>query len=146
MQNQSIIKPTKFFAFIISIVMAFDGFSALAFGGLYLFISMISDPADFKIETKYAIVHQGEFVAFLTFLYLVICYLSPIYWAKGKMLSSYIMLGLALLHLAGFSYLFRFRDEFNMFTYLFYGSLISNLSLLAIVVFTQIEARFFMKQ
>ncbi len=40
---------------------------------------------------------MGEIVAAMTFLYLVICIIAPIYWRKGKRIWVYIVLGLGLI-------------------------------------------------
>lgn len=142
MQIQPIIKPTKPFVVIAFVAMAFDGFSALAFGGLYLLASLLADPVDFKVETKDAIVAQGTFVAGLTVLYLIVCLLSANYWAKGKTFLGYVLLCLGVMHLVLFSYLFQFRNEAEMLTYIFYGSLLLNVSLLGIAAFTKFEGKF----
>lgn len=141
MQNQNTIKPTKLASFFVSIILVFDGFSSLAFGLFYFVIAGLSDPVDFNAEVKNAIVRQGEIVALLTLVYLVLCVISIIFWQKGKRNWNYIILGLGLIHMVGSSYLFTFRDEFDFFAYLFYGSLSMNLILLAIIIFEKIKSK-----
>jgi hypothetical protein len=134
MQNQNIVKPTKLAAFFVSISLVLDGFSTLAFGLLYFFITASSDPIDFNMEAKNAAVRQGEIGAFLTFVYLVLCVISIVFWQQGKRNWNYIILGLGLIHIIGSSYLFTFRDEIDFFAYLFYGSIPINIILLAIII------------
>jgi len=105
MQNQNTIKPTKLASFFVSIILVLDGFSTLAFGLFYFVIARLSDPVDFSVETKDVIVRQGEIVALLTFVYLVLCFISLVFWQKGKHNWNYIILGLGLIHLVGSSYL-----------------------------------------
>ena len=146
MQNQTSLKSNQLTSFFASIAMIFDGISTLFFGGLFWVISGLSDPLDFSVATKDAIMFRANLMLLLTFAYLIVCFISLNYWKKGKHFWAYVILILGLSNLAGYSYLFIVdRNEFNVFTYLFWGSLILNLPLVAFIVYNEIKLKFTIK-
>jgi hypothetical protein len=145
MQNQNTRIPTKWTSSIVSIILILDGFSTLALGLLFFIISGLGDPVDFSVEIKDANVRRGELVALLTFVYLVTCFISLIYWKKGKQVWRYIILGLGLIPIVWSIILFIYRDaftllvtpsdEFDSVTYLLIGSFLINILLGVLVIF-----------
>lgn len=145
MKNQNTHLPTKWTAIIVSIILTLDGFSTLALGLLFFILSGIGDPVDFNIETKEANVRRGEIVALLTLLYLVMCFISMIFWRRGKQVWRYFILGLGLIPIVWsmilinyrdvFTSLFNVRDDNYIFTYLFIGTFVINILLGVLVIF-----------
>ena len=83
--------PAKWTTFIVSIILILDGFSTLALGLLFFLISGLGDPVDFNVKIKEANVRRGEIVALFTLAYLVMCFISMIFWKKGKQVWRYII-------------------------------------------------------
>jgi hypothetical protein len=132
--------PTNLSSFLVTVVILMDGFSMLAFGFFYLLISGMADYFD-NLEAKEAMLRQGEVVAALSFVYIFICLISLVYWHFRKQFWNYVILGLGLFHLAVFSYLMTFDNEFNILVFLFYISLVGNLLLLVIIMFGKIKSK-----
>jgi hypothetical protein len=133
MQNKNTIIKI-FSSFLVWIIVILDGLSIFAFGLFGLVIAGIADPGPDGAYSKDALFFWTGSIALLSFIYLVVCFISLIFWQKGKRNWGYVILGLGLIHLAGSSYLFNFRDAFDFIVTLFYGSLIMNLLLLAIII------------
>jgi hypothetical protein len=143
MQNRTSLKPNKLTSFFVSIAMIFDGISTLFFGGLFWVISGLADPV---FDTKETIMLRGNLMLLLTFAYLIVCFISLNYWKKGKHFWAYVILILGLSNLAGYSYLFAVsRAEFDFFIYLFFGSLILNLPLVAFILYNEIKSKITIK-
>ncbi len=105
--NQNASKPTRLTSIFVSIFMVVDGFSALAFGLLCFVVTALGGPPapgdNSRIEL--GIVFLGIIVPLLCFGYLVMCFISLVYWLKGKRVCQYCVQGLGLIHLVGSVYL-----------------------------------------
>ena len=144
MQNEDTLKQHKVSAIVVSISMIFDGLSMLIFGFFYLVGKGNTDFPD--IETKKALVLQGEIVAASAFIYFLTCLLSLNYGLRGSRVWSDIILGLGMIHFAGASYLLTVTSPYADSVYpLPYGSIAVNLLLLVIIVYNKNKSALFAK-
>jgi len=159
MRIQNTIKPNILSSFSVWIIIALDGFSALAFGLLCLLLAFIAEPTNLNHPSphaKDAIFLWAGSIALLTFVYLVACYISLVCWQQGRRNWGYIILGLGLIHLVGSAYILYFSSEFKFIVEfldmffrslainlldLFYGSLVINLLLLIIIFIGKIRPK-----
>ncbi|HVN15111.1 MAG TPA: hypothetical protein VMT73_05170 [Anaerolineales bacterium] len=142
MQQTIFFKPHKLTSALVSMAMTFDAFSTFFFGILFFVIAGLSDPISDNDEGKRMLVRLGVLVLLLTFIYFIVCFTSLTYWIKGKRFWSYVILFLGLSNVAGYSYFFAVsRSEFSFFIYLFYGSLIMNLPLIALIIYNEIKSK-----
>lgn len=134
MHNQISRRPTRAQSWLASIIIWFDGISALIVGLIFLFIAGIGDPVDFSVEAKEAGIRLGEFVALLAGLYLISCLISIAYWRRGKPKWGYVLMGLGLMHAAWSTYLVIESSWDRSFVYFFAASLVLNIALHAIIL------------
>ena len=77
----------------------------MALGLFFFVLSPLWGPLPIGFRATSEMVFEGEILPFLCFGYLVICFISLVYWLKGKRVWRYSILGLGLIHFVGSSYL-----------------------------------------
>ena len=144
MNRQDTSKPNKTASILVSIIMVVDGISVMVLGILYAFGTAIGEPRGFSIkalDAKAAAEHQSVIVMWLCIAYLLICLISLRFWQRGKRIWMYVILGLGLMHVMYFSYIFSPFFPFSLFygidffAFLFYGSILLNLIISIIILF-----------
>lgn len=133
-ENQNTVKPAILSSCLALIILSLAGLSALFFGFIYLVGAANADPTS-NLDAKTAILLRGQTVAILTFLYLVICLVSPFFWYNRGRSWNYVILGLGLIHLVGSTYLAISPNWESDLTRLYlYSSAIMNLILVAVMI------------
>ncbi len=107
----------------------------MALGLFFFVLSPLWGPLPIGFRATSEMVFEGEILPFLCFGYLVICFISLVYWLKGKRVWRYSILGLGLIHFVGSSYLLDSVTDIPLFAFFLSGSFFVNLFLYAFILF-----------